>query len=311
MDMRITPQTMFTRQMSFMRRQTAQLAIYQEQVGTGIKLVRPSDDPIEMMALMAARSDDDRLAVHRGNVNTASARLNQANSQLLETTKLLSRARAIALEGANAATDSPGQSALAEEVDTLLNQMLGVANSQDEGRYVFGGTANGQAPFSVTSRDAQGRILTVSYQGSSERASLPVGRDHAIDVVYSGEEIYQQPTNDVFAELAALRDELLNTGNAAPAQQSQALSQRAGNLENAQRAILDVVGEMSSTLESLESMETRLGDVQVQVKSRVSDLESADLAEAVVGLKTQETLFGNTLAVSARLFDLNLLDFLR
>ena len=74
---------------------------------------------------------------------------------------------------------------------------------------------------------------------------------------------------------------------------------------------MKVVGKQSTTLESLDMIQERHEDIQLEMQRIVSDLESTDLAEAIVQLQSEQTMLQLTYATSLSLFDLSLLNFLR
>lgn len=311
MAFRVTPQTLLARQAVNLRRQGEALARLQEQASTGLKLLRPSDAPADAAAAIRAKADDGRLGANQANVNTARARLEQANAGLLDANRLLTRAREAGLDGASDGTDAAALEALAVEVDNLIDRLLSLGNARADGRSVFAGTATATAPFVVTAVDGAGRPAVVSYQGSDTAARVTVGREQEVEVSPSGAEALQRPGQDAFAALIGLRDLLRNAGGLSPAAQREALSAQVGAVEQAQAGVLEAVGELSAGLESLDGLEARLGEVRGQTKIAIGDLESADLAEVVVSLTAQQTLYQNTLQIAARAYDQNLFDLLR
>lgn len=311
MDLRITLQTQVARQTTYLRRQTDTLAQLQEKASTGLATLRPSDDPVATGRLMGLRGETTRRDAHQANVSTARTQLEEANSELLEVNRVFTRARQLTLDAASDGTDGTALSAIANEVDQLLERTLTLANARSEGRALFGGTATSSDPFVVTARDSNNRPTAVSYQGADSRATLTVGQDDTFDVRYTGEQVFQQSGRDVFQSLIDLRDLLRDVNGLGATAQRQALSQQVGAIESAQQAILDSVGEVSAGLESLEGLANRLGDRNLQTKTAISELESADLPTVAVQLLEQQNLFTATLQTAARVFDQNLLDFLR
>jgi flagellar hook-associated protein 3 FlgL len=309
MELRVTSQVQVSRTIANVRRQTDALANLQQQASSGIRLAKPSDDPLDVGELLQNRSQDLRLGAYQSNVKDSQNTLNGSVSSLLEASNLFTRAKQIAVEGANAATTDSGFEPLAQEVDELLNRLVGVANAQSNGRAQFGGTATGQDPFVITSQDLSGRPLTVAYRGANENASAPIGTGQTVDTYYAGNNIFQKAGADAFQALIGLRDDLRAAANSPGS--AAALTQRVGDLDKAQNALLDGVGAQSASLENLEALDTRISDLKLSVQSRAGDLESADIAEVALKLQEQNNLFQSTLATAGRLFNLNLFDYLR
>src|SRR5262249_10317471 len=143
-------------------------------------------------------------------MSDSTADLNASVAALQDGNQVLNRASQLAQEGINATSEGQDYEALASEVDGLINRVLSTANSQSDGRYLFGGTATTQPPFSVTTQDAQGRPTAVTYAGSAERSNALIGPGQTVDTHYAGSQVFQQPGADVFQSLIGLRDDLRN-----------------------------------------------------------------------------------------------------
>ncbi len=311
MDLRITFQTQLNRQTAALRKQTDALARLQQQASTGLRVQSPSDDPVATAQLLRLRSEDGRRDAQQANGSTVQTKLDQANTQLLDASSILSRAREIATDGASDGNDPTAFETMAREVDGLIDRMMTLANARDDGKALFGGTSTKRDPFVVTSTDSFGRPATVAYQGSDDPAAVTVGQGQQVDMLQPGESIFQRPGQDVFQALIGLRDLLRNTGGLPLGSQRQALSQQVGTLDQSQQAILDSVGGVSASLESIQGINNRLSDLKLQGQTDISNLESADISQVVVQLTAQQNLLTSTLAVTRMSFDQNLLDLLR
>lgn len=312
MNVRVTAQTQTSSQIAYMRQRAAELAKFQDQVSSGFRVKLPSDDPGVFVSLSQARAASARLGAYAQNVSESTAVLNAGVSTLQEANDVLVRARQIALEGADATanTDPNSVEALASEVDGLIDRALRAANARPDGKSLFAGTAIATPPFRVAATDAQGRPLTVAYDGAADRARTLTGPNQTADTRYDGSRVFQQPGGDVFQSLISLRDQLRDTTLAGPAR-SAAFQQRIGDLDSARDAISRTVAEQSSTLATLESVQNLTGDVKLTADTRVGELSGTDYAEAVVKMQEQETALQAIYATTVKLLQPGLLDFIR
>jgi flagellar hook-associated protein 3 FlgL len=308
-NIRSTPQALLSDQLNYIRQHTTALATAQQQIASGMRLLHPSDDPTAMVAYLHTQAQDAEATSRHTAVKSVQDRLQQGESAVSNVGDLINQAYQIALQGANS-NDPAANDALAQQVDGIITQVLNQANGQADGRYLFGGTDTRQAPFTVTATDASGRPTAVTYQGSAARASAALGPGPPVDLLYTGQEVYQQPGADVFAGLIQLRDQLRNTGGLSDAAQAQALSATAGVLQTAHDGVLHVVGEMSTGSQSLSAMDTQLTQQDTDLKSRLGELGSADLPSAITEAQTRETLLQAALTVSGRIFSQSLLNYL-
>lgn len=190
MDLRITPQTRVQRELADTRRLTDGLALLQEQISSGSRLQAPSVDPLASVRVLASKAQDLRLDSFLSSVSDARTTLDQGVSSLRSASDIFTKAKELAIEGSSSVNDTAADTALAQQVDTLLTDLVNVANSKSEDKYQFGGTATRSAPFAVTSQDPLGRPQAVAYLGANERARASVGLGQSVDTFYTGREIF-------------------------------------------------------------------------------------------------------------------------
>jgi flagellar hook-associated protein 3 FlgL len=311
-NVRVTGQVQTNNAIGFMRQRSGELARAQQQVSSGVRVERPSDDPAAFPALSQFKAAAGRLDTFAQNAGDATATLNASVSALQDVNNLLVRARQIALEGADsaAAADPAARAALAVEVDGLLDQALRSANGRPDGKTVFAGTALDTPPFRVATVDAQGRPATIAYDGATERARTVTAPGQTIDTRYTGDAVFQRPGADVFGSLIALRDALRDTTTDG-ATRAAAFNQRLGDLDSSLGAINDAMGEQASNLATLESIGTLIGDQKLYADTRVGELEGTDFAEAVVRMKELETALQAIYATTVQIVQPGILDFIR
>jgi flagellar hook-associated protein 3 FlgL len=310
MELRHTVGTQVANVTANMQMQTAGAAFWQQRISSGIKLAKPSDGASDFVTLIDYKSRDQRLGNYQSAIADATSTLNDGVTHLTEAAQILTLAHNAASEGANASADEKSYEALAANIDAYINRMVDVANGKSGGRYLFGGTATTKAPFSVTGVDAVGRPTGIAYGGSDERSQGIIGANLSVDTTYSGNRVFQNPGTDVFQTLLTLRDDLRNPALTQPQRAAQ-LNQHMQSLDGARNYVLSSVGEQSSALENMEALRTRIDDVRINVQGRVGELEGTDFAEAAVKFQEQQNALNATLAVTAKIFEVSLLDFMR
>ncbi|MDF1484193.1 flagellar hook-associated protein FlgL [Ramlibacter sp. H39-3-26] len=112
-----------------------------QQMATGNRLLKPSDDPIAQVRLMRLGREEAALDQYRKNIETLTSHLQQNEAYLdgiVNDTMQVRDLLVWALDGANVPQDL---NAMATSIDSLRESILYTANSRDqEGRYVFSGT---------------------------------------------------------------------------------------------------------------------------------------------------------------------------
>lgn len=309
MPARVTGQTQVAAAVANLQAQAARQARLQGQISSGRKVTTAADDPAAFAAAGRAKALSQRLAGFAQTVSDATAELNGGVAALLDANRVLAQAEQLAGQAVNADTDPTGRAALADEVDALLSRFVGLANSEQDGRHLFGGTADDKPPFQPV-RNAAGTITGVSYTGSGLRGQVATGPGQTTDTRYNGAAVFQGNGADAFASLIAVRDALRDPA-LTDAQRTAALTAARRQTEAARDGISRAVGEQSAALANLEAVQGRFADLKLSADERSGLLEGTDYAEAVLKLREQENVFQATLAVSARLLQPSLLDFVR
>jgi flagellar hook-associated protein 3 FlgL len=307
---RVTTQTQTNNALAYFRRQSLELSRLQTDIATGRRIDRPSENPGDFALLQAGKMKDLRFDAYRQTVTDATSQLNSSVSTLTDVNTGLTRARQLAQQGINSTTEPAAFEALAAEVNSILDRVLTSANQDADGRFLFGGTASSAPPFEVATRNTRGEIASVNYLGTDERGQGLIGPDQTVDTQYAGNRVFQTGGSDVFNSLIELRDALRDT-TLSSVDRAALLTTKLAQLERTSTSILGTVGEQSADLSNLEAVGNRIEDLQLEVRSRNSDIESTDVASAIVKLRETENIFQTSLAVAARIFNNNLLDFVR
>jgi flagellar hook-associated protein 3 FlgL len=201
--MRIGTHSTFARVLYGIRRNYADLLRAQQQLTTGLRILRPSDDPAG-----AARSIQlERGLSEVGRFQRAAAAgrdgVEAAASTLLDGSTLLSEARELVLQGMNGTLSPDDRRALAEEVELIRSQLLELANRELSGRYLFGGIESKSPPFEEIT--VGGRTLVV-YRGSDQSGSVLAGEGVEIELAPPGSELFARfaPSATRFAGLTGV-----------------------------------------------------------------------------------------------------------
>lgn len=111
----------------------------QNQMSTGRRLNRPSDDPVGLTRDLSYRTTISTIEQYQGNIAAATTQLNTVEQSLGSISNLLVSAREIATALADGTYDETARKGAAVEVRSLMEQMIQAGNTQSEGRYLFSG----------------------------------------------------------------------------------------------------------------------------------------------------------------------------
>jgi len=266
----------------------------QEQVSSGKKITKPSDDPIAASDILRIHSQQTEGAQYLRNLNFAKSKLEFTDSVFDSAQQLLERAVTL---GQLSFTLLENGANYADELDGLRDHLIATANYSFAGRFIFGGSVTTQQPY-VKNADS-----SVSYQGNSELMPLEVSRSVTLQTQIPGNEVFSGPLN-VFDVLANLRAAIRSGDKAGIDAQIHNLQQFGEDLSVAR-------GKVGGYLNRSATVGSDLAAAKITQEKQLTAEEAADMAAAITELTASEQGFQATLAVGARISQLSLLDFLR
>ncbi|WP_051231825.1 flagellar hook-associated protein FlgL [Stutzerimonas azotifigens] len=140
-----------------------------EQISSGKRIQTAADDPVGAARLLQLEQQSARLEQYAKNLGSAEDTLKQEDATLGTIGNVLQRARELALGVNNGSYGDADRKAVADELEQIEAQLLGLMNSQDvNGQYIFAGANSGTQPFV---KNADG---SYSYQGDQNQLKLQV-----------------------------------------------------------------------------------------------------------------------------------------
>jgi flagellar hook-associated protein 3 FlgL len=271
----------------------------QEQLSSGRKLSRPSDDPQASQAALRLRSDLRRAEQYGRNANDGLARLGAADDALTSAGTLVRRAHDLLLAATGSSIGAAERQATAREIDGLRDTLLSLANTAHLGQPLFGGTAGGTAAFA-----ADGTYLGNSGAAALIERSLAPGVTAQVNV--DGLEVFGPDATGpgLFQALAAASQHL-------DANDQNALTADLTSVETAQTRLQDGMTKVGALYNRVDTLKDRASQSVQNLTSNLSDVEDIDLAQTIMELQLQQTSYQGALAATARVIQPSLADFLR
>lgn len=184
--MRVSTVMMFERSVSSMNRQQGAFMEVGEQIASGKRVVRPSDDPqaasravgVSQSLATNAQQSDSRVTVRNS--------LSQEESVLDSVSDALTRAKELMIQAGNGTLSDADRQSQASELRGVYEALLGQANSTDgNGSYLFGGYKDSSAPFGKNDSGA------VEYEGSDQVRQQKVDSSRMMEVGNTGKDVFQ------------------------------------------------------------------------------------------------------------------------
>lgn len=123
-----------------MNTQQVNLSKTQMQLSLGLRVVTPSDDPAASVSILSLQESIDKANQYQENNSVVRARLNIEEGSLATAESIIFRAKELTVQALNAPLTTDDRLAVKSEIDQLLEQMVGVANTQNaNGEFIYSG----------------------------------------------------------------------------------------------------------------------------------------------------------------------------
>ena len=281
----------------------------QAQLAQGKQIINASDAPNQAATIQRLKSILSRQDSYQSSLNTVKARLQGEDSTLQSVSELLIRAKEVAVQGANDTLNTGDRKALANEMQSLRDQMLSLANTRDSnGNFLFAGSRVKQPAFSET---ANGSPV---YMGDQTRMNVRVGDQQNIPINRTGTDAFVPVTRidkdgaPVGVSFFQVMDNLiagLNTANGSD------IRRGAGELDNLQQGLSLAHAQVGTNLNMVDQQTSIIEDTTLNLKSTLSSIEDLDYASAITKMNQQMLSLEAAQASFAKVSQLNLFNYIK
>lgn len=299
---RITQGLLVQRTLNNLNQQLRRISVLQEQLATGRRVNRPSDDPIDARRAMNLRTIISKNEQFQANISSSSPQLQETASTLLNMVDIMLRAVELTTQGANETVGQSQLDSIALEIDQLLESAVVAGNHRTNNRSIYAGTQTLADAFDVTR--VAGQITAVTFAGNDQSIEVNISEGVRSAVNVTGSDVFQSNV-DIFTLLIGIRDDLL------AGDQASLRTVRLPDIETGREQLLSSVAQIGAIQNRLERVLNNLQDFNTDFQELLSEKIDADFAETVLGLTVAETALNAALNAAARVIQPSLLDFIR
>ncbi|APH03576.1 flagellar hook-associated protein FlgL [Bacillus weihaiensis] len=293
--MRVTQSMLAANSLKNLSKSYSNMGKYQDQLATGKKINRPSDDPVVAIKGMFYRTNLTEVEQYKRNLNEGYQWMESSEQGIEHATQVTQRIRELLVQGNNGSNSTEDLKAIAVEIGQLKEDLAGVANTQVAGRYIFNGTKTDSKPVTINGDG------TISVAMNTEAFNVEVSKGVQLKVNINPTNVFGQ---EFFNTLQSIEDSL-NSGNMTNG--DELLSKLDGHFDvmSAERS------EIGARYNRLEMIDARIQDQEIIANRILSENEDADLERVITDLTIQESIHRASLAVGSKVIQPTLIDFLR
>jgi flagellar hook-associated protein 3 FlgL len=292
--MRVTESMLYNFTNGSLSNELSKLQSITEKVSSSKQLNRPSDNPADVRTAVGLHDTLAQLDQYVRNIDNATASVSAMDAALSSAGDLIQRANELAIEGANGTLDAGQRQSIAAEVAQLTEAMAQDASAKVGDKYIFSGFRVDRAPFQVTGPGQVG-----AYQGDHGVVIARVGPASTTQVNLAGDAVFQP----AITALTQLQTDL----NGGQTVQQSTISQIGDALQNLLQARA-TVGARQNRLNDAKSSQQ---DLATSNQALLSQIEDVDMASAITELTARQTTYQASLAVTAKVMQTTLIDYLR
>lgn len=264
-------------------------------------ILRLSDDPVGLTQSLGMKSSLKSIDQLGRNISLGRSWVTASESALTSIQNIVSDTKALCVQMASANVGASERRSAAETVQNNLEEIVGLANTQIDGRYIFAGSKTDEAAFTLNGDNS------VTYNGNSNAFSVKVSKDATVEIGVGGQGVFQPSgagaSDDIFVVMKDLATAL--QGNDISGIQS-AMS----NLDTYFDHTSTQMAEAGSKMTRLDTKDYILQDLEISLKETVSNIEDPDMAEAIMNLQSKQLAYQAALSATAKVMQLSIVNFM-
>jgi flagellar hook-associated protein 3 FlgL len=300
MSLRVTNNAQIERSIYDINASGARMQRVQQDLSTGTRLHRPSDDPTANARAMVLKTSMAQNQQYVKNIQAAQNFVQVTDTATTNYVNALQRLRNLAVQGASGNLRAEDKAAISQEVTQIREEIRTIANTQYNGRYIFGGLKTDQAPYptDVTlSPNDTGKLTTEISPGITVDYNIPAPAIFGDTV---------NGTNNVFSMIDQFQT-FLADGTSTTDISKTTIADIDAWLKTATQQRTSLGGLTNR----LDLAEQRFSEINVDLEQLYNDTAGTDIASASLKLNQNSAAFQAALSVAAKAVPLSLVDFLR
>jgi flagellar hook-associated protein 3 FlgL len=279
----------------------------QRELSSGYRVQDASDSPSQTPELVRLGSTLAQIQATQTNLGRIQTETTTADQAIGDSISLIENARSIAVQGAGSITNAADRQTLAVQVQAIQQQLVSIANTRVEGRYIFGGDQDQSAPYQSDPASLTG-VTSLTTQTSSRVITGIQGQ--ALYQGLTAQQIFDPRENDAapasgntFTALESLRTSLVANDQAGIASALTAL-------ESASAWVNQQQSYYGASEQRITTEQNNAANRITTLESRISTIRDTDVVRAATDLTQESTSQAAALAAQAEIPRKSLFDYL-
>lgn len=255
-----------------------------QQMADGNRIQKPSDDPVDSVRLSRLKREEAGIAQYRANIAAVQQRMTKNEGYLQNMVGDLNSGRDMLVWAADGSNTPSDLNSMVTSLSALRDSLVYTGNSIDqEGRYIFSGTATGQAPIAYDATKALGSRY--SYAGNTNDQTVVVGNGvtQAANQNVKGMEDLLNQLDQTIATLSA------PGANANDPAVRSVVATGLGSFDKGIDLLSGKVAMLGGQQNILKTIDANHANVSLSNQSAINDIGQLDVGAAAIELNGYQT----------------------
>ena len=309
--MRVTQSMLSSNMLRNLSNSYSKMGKLQDQINTGSKISRPSDDPVIAVKGIGYRTNLNKVEQYKRNMGEVENWLDTSDDTLDHVGIALRRVQELVTNAASDTNTDEDREKMKKEIDQIKLQIRDLANTKVGEKYLFSGT-NTLSPVFENGKFA-GQPFTEGDSLSNLVNTANPGFSNSVEIeVYDGVNLdMNTKAVDMFAQI----DDMLTSIQKDLADPAGTIGSKIGDhlstISTVQNKVLENRADIGARQNRVDMMINRLATQEVVVTKQLSDNEDIDYERVITDMITQESIHQAALSVGAKIIQSTLVDFIR
>lgn len=264
-----------------------------QQMASGQRVLKPSDDSIATLRLSRLSREEASLTQYRDNIGALKSRLKTSEVTLDSIKDDLQATRDLLVWAADAGNTGDDLNAMSGSMKTLHDSLLYLANSKNaEGRYLFSGTASDQPAVDAA----------YAFQGNLQTQQVAVADNMTVPA-----NVTLETMGAFLQQLNALTGQLAAPGMTAEGAHANVTAMITA-LDQTLNSVSGKIGQLGGRQNILETLDSNHASVSLSNQQAALDIGQIDYGEAATRLNSYTLALQATQKAYAKVSALSLFD---
>jgi len=248
-------------------------ATAQQQLSSGLRIATISDAPDQVSQLLQTQATLSTAQQIDQNLVNVKAQVDSSETALQSAVSLVEQAQTLGAQGQSGFDSTTTQQTVANQLGTVLQQLVTIANTQVGGRYVFAGDSDQTQPYTI---DLTQTNPVSTYAGTTSTRQVQSADGSLFPVAKTAQDIFDNPdpTQSVFQSITSLRAAVLSGD-------STAITAALGNVGTADTNLNQQLAFYGNVQDQVTNATNFGANYETQLTTQISGIQDADLTQAI------------------------------